>query len=278
MTRLVQPMSEIANVSDTARWVATFRARESSRPDALFRDPFADRLAGERGHAMTADTPAIARTGWSFSARTKLIDDLIADCLDDGCDRVLNLAAGLDARPYRLAVPDELTWVEADLPAMIEEKQHALAGEQPRCELIRRPLDLADAEARQRFLAEQLTHARRPLVITEGLLPYLADDQVRAISADLAESGVHWWVTDLMSPTDVRVSQWVSRKQLAHTPIQFGPEEGVEFFAADGWTAADTASVLKAASGFKRLPWLLRPLCWLPEGKFGSSVVRLARG
>jgi hypothetical protein len=115
-------------------------------------------------------------------------------------------------------------------------------------------------------------------VITEGLLPYLTDDQVRAISADLAESGVHWWITDLMSPTDVRVSQRVTRKQLAHTPIQFGPEEGVAFFALDGWTAVDTASVLKAASRFKRLPWLLRPLGWLPEGKFGSTVVRLARG
>src|SRR2546422_199488 len=39
----------ITHVSDTARWVALYRAMESERPDALFRDPYARRLAGERG-------------------------------------------------------------------------------------------------------------------------------------------------------------------------------------------------------------------------------------
>jgi hypothetical protein len=39
----------VRGVSDTARWVAYFRALESKRPDALFRDPFAERLAGEHG-------------------------------------------------------------------------------------------------------------------------------------------------------------------------------------------------------------------------------------
>jgi methyltransferase (TIGR00027 family) len=271
-------MSEIANVSDTARWVAMFRAMESSKPDALFHDPFAERLAGERGQVMVAQTSVLSRSGWSFSARTKLIDDLIADCLGDGCDRVLNLAAGLDARPYRLSVPGELTWVEADLPALIEEKDRALAAEQPRCELIRRPVDLADDKARKEFLTEAVGDARRPLVITEGLLPYLADEQVRAISVDLAAAGVHWWLTDMMSPADIRVSKRVSRKQLEQTPTRFGPAEGTGFFAPDGWTAVDTTSVLRAAAGFHRLPALLRPLSWLPVGTFGSTVVRLARG
>ena len=39
----------IRNISDTALWAAIYRARESDRPDALFRDPLARRLAGERG-------------------------------------------------------------------------------------------------------------------------------------------------------------------------------------------------------------------------------------
>ncbi|MBO0840103.1 MAG: class I SAM-dependent methyltransferase [Sciscionella sp.] len=274
-------MSEIANISDTAHWVAMYRARESSRPDALFHDPFAERLAGERGQAtfiaMTASMPATARNGWSFVARTKLIDDLTTDCLADGCDLVLNLAAGLDTRPYRLAIAKDLTWIEADLSAMIEEKQHALASEQPHCELIRRPVDLADADARKQFLAEATAKARRPLVITEGLLPYLTAEQVRAISADLAESGVRWWITDMMSPIDVRMTQRVNRERLASTPIQFGPKEGAEFFAVDGWAAINTPSVLKAASRFNRLPLVLRPISWLLGEKFGSRVLRLIR-
>jgi O-methyltransferase involved in polyketide biosynthesis len=39
----------IASISDTARWVAIYRAMEFERPDALFHDPYARRLAGERG-------------------------------------------------------------------------------------------------------------------------------------------------------------------------------------------------------------------------------------
>jgi O-methyltransferase involved in polyketide biosynthesis len=37
----------IENVSDTAFWIAHYRAVESARPDALFRDPLAALLAGE---------------------------------------------------------------------------------------------------------------------------------------------------------------------------------------------------------------------------------------
>src|SRR6478735_3128298 len=92
--------SLVSNVSDTARWVTAHRAKESARPDALFHDPLAERLAGEQGHAIIAAAPRSIRHGWWLVARTKIIDDLIATAISQGCDRVLNLAAGLDTRPY----------------------------------------------------------------------------------------------------------------------------------------------------------------------------------
>ena len=46
--------SLIRGVSDTAFMVAAWRAAESARPDALFNDPFAARLAGEHGRAIVA--------------------------------------------------------------------------------------------------------------------------------------------------------------------------------------------------------------------------------
>jgi len=36
----------IEHVTDTAFWIASLRALESERPDALFRDPLAGLLAG----------------------------------------------------------------------------------------------------------------------------------------------------------------------------------------------------------------------------------------
>src|SRR5262245_46139995 len=111
-------MSEpvVRNVSDTARWVATYRARETERPDALFRDPFARRLADERGERIAAATPNVAGSDWPFIVRTVLFDRLIADEVARGVDAVVNLAAGLDARPYRMALPASLQWIEIDLP------------------------------------------------------------------------------------------------------------------------------------------------------------------
>src|SRR5262245_28102368 len=105
-------MSEplVSHVSDTARWVAAYRAMETARADPLFEDPLAERVAGERGRSIVARSPARLRSGWSIVTRTKLIDDLVAACVADGCDRVVNLAAGMDTRPYRMALPASLTW------------------------------------------------------------------------------------------------------------------------------------------------------------------------
>ncbi len=52
----------IQHISDTARWAAVYRARESERQNALFRDPFARRLAGERGEQIAKVTPSTKRT------------------------------------------------------------------------------------------------------------------------------------------------------------------------------------------------------------------------
>src|ERR1700756_4410316 len=176
------PGHTITHVSDTARWTALHRATESARPDALFSDPLAERLAGEQGRAIVARVPRSSRNGWGLVAGTKIPDDPIANAIAGGCDRVLNLAAGLDTRPYRLELPSELTWVEADLPRLLEEKTGLLADQTPRCRLIRTAGDLADPQARQAFLGEALDGATKALVLTEGLLMYLEDSDVAALS------------------------------------------------------------------------------------------------
>src|SRR5438105_12658679 len=105
-------MSEpaIRNISDTALWAAMYRAQETDRPDALFRDPLARRLAGPRGQQMFDSMPPNTRHAWAWVTRTYLYDQFIASQVKEGLDLVLNLAAGLDARPYRMALPASLKW------------------------------------------------------------------------------------------------------------------------------------------------------------------------
>ena len=277
--------SPVSNVSDTARWVAVYRAWESARPDALFSDPYAKSLAGERGQAIAKLMPAQARSGWPMIARTKLIDDLIQASVAKGCDCVINLAAGLDTRPYRLELPNSIRWIEADLPALIEEKEQLLADARPRCHLRRISVDLTDAGARVLALRDAVTPSTQALVITEGLLGYLDDAQVRALSKDLAAlAGVRCWILDLASPAILAMLRKGMGTHLTNAPLKFAPANGVAFFEALGWRVAQVHSIFHAAVRFRRLPWFLKPIALLPEPnprKLGnarwSGVVQLTR-
>ena len=91
-------MALIRNISDTALLAAIYRARESERPDPLFRDPFARCLAGERGEKIARSLKFSEKNSWSWFTRTYLFDQFIAKRIESGCDLVVNLAAGLDWR------------------------------------------------------------------------------------------------------------------------------------------------------------------------------------
>jgi len=257
--------SPVSNVSDTARWIAAFRATESARPDALFQDPYAALLAGERGPAIAALMPRQTRSGWPMVARTKLIDDIVQSAIAQGADCIINLAAGLDTRPYRLDLPASLRWVEVDLPALIEEKQQLLAGAEPRCQLKRIKADLADPIARAAALREAIGVSSRVLVITEGLLVYLDEPQVRALAADLyAERNIRWWVIELASPAVLADLRKTMGRYLTNAPMKFAPSNGVAYFEALGWQVAEVHSTLHAAARFRRLSWLLRLFARFP--------------
>ncbi|AGB24968.1 methyltransferase, putative, TIGR00027 family [Mycobacterium sp. JS623] len=274
----------ISHVSDTARWVATYRAVESERPDALFHDHLADRLAGERGRAIVAAAPRAIRNGWWLAARTKVIDDIILEAIADGCDKVLNLAAGLDARPYRLDLPQDFTWVEADLPDLLTEKAHALADQTPRCRLTRHVVDLADPRARDEFLTDELAGVTKALVLTEGLLMYLQERDVRGLSTAFTRPEIAWWVLDFFGPGLQKRMNKRTRGLLDSAPFIFAPENGVGYFEDLGWRVVEMDSVFTAAHRFGRLPLWMRPLAWLPQpdphkpgNNTYSGIVRLTR-
>ncbi len=263
----------IRNISDTARWVAMHRAIETERPDALFRDPLARRLAGERGAEIVRQFP---RTGeWSWALRTHLFDGAIRGAVGQGCDTVVNLAAGFDARPYRLKLPETLRWIEVDLPELLREKEEMLRGEKPVCRLERVALDLGDVVARRTLFARVGSTMRKALIVSEGLLIYLEREEVLALGRDLAAvRAFRRWVLDIASPGLLKMVQksWGERLAQGESPPKFAPAEGPAFFEAAGWKAAEVHSVFQAAARAKRLPFLLSLMAFLPEssGKQGG--------
>jgi methyltransferase (TIGR00027 family) len=258
----------IRNISDTALWAAIYRADETARPDALFRDPLAARLAGERGRAIREALPKRAQRAWPWVTRTVLFDRFITDAVKSGVDLVLNLAAGLDTRPYRMALPAALQWIEVDLPDLLDYKEDLLKGERPNCALERMRIDLSDRVSRQELFSIVGLRAKRAFVITEGLLIYLSPESVAAFADDLAKPpAFSRWLIDLASPglLTMLMKEIGSELDSAGAPMKFGPEEGVDFFRPHGWQPVEVQSMLKAAAKLGRLPFGLRLFALLPE-------------
>jgi methyltransferase (TIGR00027 family) len=259
----------IRNISDTARWVAVYRARETDRPDAVFRDPFARRLAGERGEQIANSMPLGRDNDWSMVTRTYLIDQFVMDQVRQGVDMVINLAAGLDSRPYRLQLPPTLRWIEVDLPEILDYKEGILRAEKPVCALERFRLDLSNVDARRELFLQLGSRARKALIITEGLIIYLTADEVSALAQDLAASpSFHSWILDIASPGLLRMLQKRMAAQLNQAaPFKFAPVEGPDFFLRHGWKPVDVRSLLKNAARLKRLSFFLRLIALLPESE-----------
>jgi methyltransferase (TIGR00027 family) len=255
-------MSEplIQHVSDTAFLVAHHRAVESARSDALFRDPLAGRLAGDKGAAIARNFPVARMSEWSVAVRTVIIDDFLRAALARGVDLVVNLGAGLDTRPYRLELPATLTWVEVDYPPVVSFKEERLQAETPRCRLERVGLDLADRAARQALFARLDTRATRILVLTEGVVPYLEVAEAATLADDLRAVGrVDSWIVDYFSPEVHAQRRRSDRKgQLANAHFKFQPPDWFGFFAAHGWRTREARYLPEVGATLHRPPPLPR--------------------
>jgi len=258
----------IRNVSDTARWMAIFRAQESERDDAAFRDPYARALGGERGARIAQAMAAANEHEWSFVARTYLFDRFVARLAKHGVDTIVNLAAGLDTRPYRMNLPPTLRWVEVDLPEILDYKEQILGDATPVCAVERVRLDLSNGDARRGLFERLGRESAHAAVISEGLLIYLMPYEVGGLAQDLSRApGFHYWVVDLVSPSllEMMKQQLGGALQAADAPFLFAPYQGPSFFAPYGWTPSEVRTLLKAAGKLGRLPLRMRPFALLPE-------------
>jgi methyltransferase (TIGR00027 family) len=187
---------------------------------------------------------------------------------EQGYDTVINLAAGLDTRPYRLDLPPNLKWIDVDLPAMIAYKNKMLADEKPKCQLRTVSLDLADRHARLDLFQELGTEAKRALILSEGLLIYLTAYGVASLASDLSgQKTFQRWVFDLQSPTLLAMAEENMGSILkgSGAKFQFAPEEGEEYFEPYGWHRAESKSLLPTALKLNRLPEELKSYAEMGE-------------
>lgn len=179
------------SVGATALGVAAARAAETESENPLINDPFARVFvdaAGEGMWSIYADPALLAKAAdiepdlrarlqlmVDFMAtRTAFFDEFFLGAADAGVRQVVILAAGLDARSWRLPWPDGTVVYELDQPKVLEFKSNTLRdhGAQPTAQLVNVPIDLR--QDWPKALQDAGFDASRPSVWSaEGLVRYL---------------------------------------------------------------------------------------------------------
>ena len=244
--------SAITHVTDTAFWVAHFRAKESQRGTPAFHDPLASLLCGKRGSEIARSIPRATMVEWGMVVRTSAIDRLIYEALESGIDTVLNLGAGLDTRPYRMKLPAQLRWIEIDFPNIVEMKNSKLIDHRPACEIERVGMDLLERRSRNTILARYGTTSSNTLVITEGVLSYFSIPDAANLAADLhATPSIRFWIQDFDNAGQRRSPRgWDAKLKAA--PFLFKVKNWFDFFEKYGWRPSRVISSFEESQRINR--------------------------
>ena len=238
---------EITHVSDTALMVAACRAYETELEDAFVRDPFAARLAGERGQAILRALPHANILRLGLAIRTRFVDELLLEALAAyPIESVLSIGCGLDTRPWRLELPPDLRWIEVDFHDVLDYKDGMMIGETPRCRRERLTADVNDPA--QRRAVYDAAGTALALMITEGLLLYLPAATVDAIAAESSkQSGIAYWISDISTSAFTTALGGADAMQsIRHVQASdaLKGEQVLEVLRSHGWTTAARRSYI----------------------------------
>ena len=145
-------------------------------------------------------------------ARHRLIDLRLAEAIDSGeVSQVIEVACGLSPRGWRFRTRygDRLTYIEADLPGMLENKRRILeklGGETEGHRTAEINALADDGPTSIAALCETLDPARGTAIITEGLINYFDLETVVGIwsrfQRALALFPTGTYITDIMTSGD----------------------------------------------------------------------------
>jgi O-methyltransferase involved in polyketide biosynthesis len=189
-------------------------------------DPYAGLFLG----AMDDSARALAASGrGEVLARTRLMDSMLLDFLrETPGGTVVNVGAGLCARPYRLDLSACRETIEIDALPVLEFKDSILSGYQASCPLRRIPGDA-------RSLPALPTPA---VVLTEGLLVYLSADELSTLATTLASlPGPVDWLADVVSLDSAEAMKTLASQ--SHTPLVLSGLDSLDVFEDAGFTVHD---------------------------------------
>jgi methyltransferase (TIGR00027 family) len=263
------------SVGATATMVAAQRALSSD--EKLIDDPYAAPLVRAVGidvyvRLVNGQIPVGGdsefdpqRMARGMACRTRFYDQFFLEAANSGVGQAVILAAGLDARAYRLPWPAGTVVYEVDMPEVIEFKTLTLGdlGAEPTAERRTVAVDLRDDWAAA--LQEAGFDPQAPAAWSaEGLLLYLPDaaqdalfDHITALSAPRSRLAFEF-VPDTAVFADERWRAHHDRMSELGFEIDFNDlvyhgqrSHILDYLTRRGWqTSARTVEQLHAANGF----------------------------
>lgn len=268
-------------VAITGLLVAAIRAEESQRSDRLFEDPFAAALAGEAGRDVLARYRAASgRPSMPIiEVRTRYYDEGVARALQAGLRQFVILAAGMDARAYRLAWPEGTHVFEVDQPDVIAHKAAVLRSSKPACVRVAIGQNLAND-----WLASLVAEGFDPQVPTawlvEGLLQYLDAQAVETLFARIDSLAARRSILlyDVVGQSLLKAPPLApTLRMMAElgAPWIFGTDDPQALVASRGW---DTRVIGPDAFGARWGRWPFPPappgVPGIPRGYFVEATKR----
>jgi methyltransferase (TIGR00027 family) len=264
-------------VGSTALLVAAMRAAETDRADRLFSDPFARALADEEGAAMLARAHARGLHKVPLvEVRTRYLDDRLAEASRAGIRQIVLLAAGMDARAYRLdwpATPAPTRLYEIDREPVLAWKSARLQTSVPRCVRVALAGDVA-GEWSAALVGSGFRPSEPTAWVIEGLLVYLEEPAVHALLAQMdaisaPASQLFFDVPGRALFESATSAAAIAAMAARGSPWRFGTDDPAGLVAPLGWTAELTLPADYAAP-FGRWP---RP----PSAGQAPSPAKLAQ-
>jgi methyltransferase (TIGR00027 family) len=266
-----------SSVGATATMVAAQRALANR--EGLIDDAFAEPLVRAVGvdffiRALDGEIELedvdpefnMRRAAEGMAVRTRWFDNLFADAAAAGVRQAVILAAGLDARGYRLDWPHGTTVYELDQPEVIDFKTKTLTDLAAKPKADRRTIAI---DLRNDWPKELLNNGFDPSQptawIAEGLLIYLPSeaqdllfDRINELSAPGSRVATEH-IPDVSMFSDERAQQITERlKKYGHDIemkdlIYHGERSHViDYLTAHGWdVSAQTMREAYAANGFE---------------------------
>ena len=266
-----------SSVGATATMVAAQRALANR--EGLIDDSFAEPLVRAVGldffiRALDGDIVFedvdpqfnMRRAAEGMAVRTRWFDKLFTDPTDVSVRQAVILAAGLDARAYRLDWPDGTTVYELDQPEVIDFKTNTLAGldAKPKANRVTIAIDLRN-DWPKALLDNGFDPAQPTAWIAEGLLIYLPPeaqdllfDRINELSAPGSRVATEH-IPDVSMFADERAQQIRERMKKYGSDIEMGDliyhgerSHVIEYLTVRGWDVkAKTMRESYAANGFE---------------------------